>query len=481
MVVANSYRREQPLASTRQARRRARRTLTAFGEHVYPGYITSKYTKMLASLLEKVVNGEITRLIVEIPPRHSKSVHVSELLPAYALGHNPDMRIILSSYASGLAAAFSRRVRNTIGGERYGKLFPITRLAPDSKAAASWDISGRAGGMIAAGVGSGITGHGADLLIIDDPVKDRKEAESSVRRQDVWDWYTSTARTRVHPGGAIIICQTRWHHDDLAGRLIEEQDAEDPDSEEWTVLKFPAIATENDDLGRSEGEPLWPERYPLEELLRIKRDVGTRDWIALYQQDPTDEEGAIFPIASWQYYNPAEFDFNSRFRTFQLLDTAYKDGQQNDYSVVATWTRSPDGILYARDWVRERLQFPALERLAKAQYDKWKPDVVYIEDKASGISLIQNLIAKGIPIQPYSPDGDKVVRAHAVTPFVESGRMMLPDAHDMLSDFLQEHAKFPAGAHDDMVDTTTMAGIVLGRRESSGNNRLEVAPKESRW
>ena len=436
---------------------------------------------MLAATLDKVVTGEIKRLIVEIPPRHSKSVHVSELLPAFYLGHNPDDRIILSSYASGLASSFSRKVRNTIVDERYGKLFPSSRLAPDSKAAASWDVSGRAGGMIAAGVGSGITGHGADLLIIDDPVKDRKEAESDTRRQDVWDWYTSTARTRLHPGGAVIVCQTRWHHDDLAGRLIDGQDEEDPDADEWVILKFPAIATEDDALGRKPGEALWPERYDLPALLKIKRDVGTRDWIALYQQEPSDEEGAIFPINKWQYYNPDTFDFNSRFRTFQLLDTAYKDGQQNDFSVIATWTRSPDGILYLRDIVQERLQFPALERLAKVQYDKWKPDVVYIEDKASGISLIQNLTSQGIPIQAYTPDGDKVVRAHAVTPFVESGRMLLPDEHPMLSDFLQEHAKFPAGAHDDMVDTTTMAGIILGRRESSANNRLEVAGKVSRW
>tara|TARA_R110000824_G_scaffold34096_9_gene108859 strand:- start:118 stop:1425 length:1308 start_codon:yes stop_codon:yes gene_type:complete len=435
---------------------------------------------MLAATLDKVVSGEIKRLIVEIPPRHSKSVHVSELLPAYALGHDPDKRIILASYASGLAAAFSRRVRNTIADTRYGRLFPTTRLAVDSRAAGAWDISGRAGGLIAAGVGSGITGHGADLLIIDDPVKDRKEAESVTRRQDVWDWYTSTARTRLHPGGAVIICQTRWHHDDLAGRLIDGQDEDDDHADEWTVLKFPAIATDEDDLGRQVGEPLWPERYTLDDLLRIKRDVGTRDWIALYQQEPSDEEGAIFPIGGWHFYETETMDFNSRFRNFQLLDTAYKDGQQNDYSVIATWTRSPDGILYARDWVQVRLQYPALKKVIKAQYDKWMPDRVHIEDKASGITLLQDLRALGIPLAAYQPDGDKVVRAHAVTPFIESGRMLLPDAHPMLSDFLQEHAKFPAGAHDDMVDTTSMAGIILARRDEPMPT-LEIAGKTSRW
>ena len=435
---------------------------------------------MLASVLEGVLTGEHKRVIIEIPPRHSKSVHVSELLPAYALGHNPDLRIILASYASSLAATFSRRVRNTLRSEEYADIFPATRLAPDSRSAAAWDVSGRKGGMIAAGAGAGITGHGGNLIIIDDPVKDRADADSATKRDSTWDWYTSTARTRLEPDGAIIVCQTRWHHDDLAGRLIDGQD--DEDKEDWLEIKFPAIAVSEDDpLGREIGDPLWPERYDSEALRHTKAEVGIRDWIALYQQDPSDEEGSIFPIAGWKYYNTKTADFNSRFRTFQFLDTAYKDGQQNDYSVVATWTRSPDGILYARDWVKDRLQFPALERLAKAQYDKWQPDVVYIEDKASGISLIQNLIAAGIPIKPYMPNGDKVVRAHAVTPFVESGRMLLPDQHDLLSDFLQEHGRFPAGAHDDMVDTTTMAGIILGRRESSGNNRLEVAGKKSRW
>lgn len=448
---------------------------------MYPGYISSRYTRLLAATLDKVVTGKIKRLIVEIPPRHSKSVHVSELLPAFALGHDPDKRVILSSYASGLASTFSRRVRNTIDDSKYGKLFPSTRLAPDSKAAASWDISGRAGGLIAAGVGSGITGHGADLLIIDDPVKDRKEAESDTRREDVWNWYTSTARTRLHPGGAVIVCQTRWHHDDLAGRLIDGQDEDDPDADEWVVLKFPAIATEDDDLGRKPGEALWPERYPIEELLRIKRDVGTRDWIALYQQEPSDEEGAIFPIKAWQYYSPRTFDFNSRFRTFQLWDTAFKEKQQNDPSACATWTRSPGGILYLRDVLAVRLPYPALKKLIKAQYDKWNPDTVYIEDKASGISLLQDMRSLGIPLREYQPDGDKVVRAHAVTPFIESGRMLLPDEHEMLSDFLQEHAKFPAGAHDDMVDTTTMAGIILARREGTSESSLEIVGKKSRW
>ena len=459
----------------------AEATLTGFGEYIYPGYITSPYTLMLANILEGVLEGDIKRLIIETPPRHSKSVHVSELLPAFALGRNPNMRLILASYASKLAVSFSRRVRNAIQSDKYEKVFPNTRLAADSRSAAMWDVAGSRGGMIAAGVGSGITGHGGDLIIIDDPIKDRAEAESATRRQAVWDWYTSTARTRLEPEGAIIICQTRWHHDDLAGRLLDGQDEDDEYKDDWVEVKFPALATEDDDpLGRAIGDPLWPERYDLPALLSTKAEVGIRDWIALYQQDPSDEEGAIFPLNKWQYYNPETFDFNNRYRTFQLWDTAYKEKQENDPSVCATWTRGPGGICYLRDIRGWRVPFPELKRLFKAQYDMWGPDVVHIEDKASGISLFQEFQKTGVPVKLYTPIGSKVVRAHATTPYIENGMMLLPEGAPFLADFLDEHSKFPAGAHDDQVDTTTMAGLILARTGDTVIS-VEVPAKESAW
>jgi predicted phage terminase large subunit-like protein len=459
----------------------AEASLTGYGEYIYPGYITSPYTLMIANILEGVLEGDIKRLIIEIPPRHSKSVHVSELLPAFALGHNPDLRLILASYASSLAVSFSRRVRNAIQSDKYGKVFPGTRLASDSRSAAMWDVAGHRGGMIAAGVGSGITGHGGNLIIIDDPVKDRAEAESATRRQAVWDWYTSTARTRLEPDGAIIICQTRWHHDDLAGRLLDGQDADDEYKDDWLEVKFPAIAVDEDDaLGREIGAPLWPERYDLPALLSTKAEVGTRDWVALYQQDPSDEEGSIFPLNKWQYYDSDTFDFNSRYRTFQLWDTAYKEKEENDFSSCATWTRGPDGKCYLRDIRKWRVAFPELKRLFKSQYDMWNPDVSYIEDKASGISLFQEFQKTGVPVRLYTPVGSKIVRAHATTPYIENGMMLLPESADFLADFLQEHSQFPAGKHDDQVDTTTMAGLILAR--TSGTvTVVEIPEKVSAW
>ncbi|MCK5644674.1 MAG: phage terminase large subunit, partial [Gammaproteobacteria bacterium] len=237
---------------------------------------------------------------------------------------------------------------------------------------------------------------------------------------------------------------------------------------------------ENDALGREIGEPLWPERYDLPALLSTKTEVGIRDWIALYQQDPSDEEGAIFPLGKWKYYDPARMDFNNRFRTYQFWDTAFKKGQENDFSVGATYTKSPDGFVYARDWLKERMTFPELKKAAKALYLKWKPDVIYIEDKASGTSLFQELQSLGLPVQTYEPDGDKVVRAHAATPYIESGRILLPEGHEFLGEFLDEHAKFPAGAHDDIVDTTTMASAILAKYVEL-IVEPEVAPKRSKW
>jgi len=333
--------------------------------------------------------------------------------------------------------------------------------------------------MIAAGVGSGITGHGADVLIIDDPVKDRQAAESATIREATWDWYTSTARTRLHPGGVIIVCQTRWHYDDLAGRLLEGKD--DEDKEDWTEVKFPALAIgDGDVLGRQVGDPLWPERYSADELRVIKAEVGTRDWTSLYQQEPTDEEGAIFPLKWWKYYDPDRFVFNTRFRTVQFWDTAFKEDEANDYSVGATWTKNPNGDVMARDWFKKRLQFPELKRAVIAQYDKWRPDIVYIEDKGSGQSLIQELRNTGLPIRAYKPDGSKEVRAHAVTPYIENGTVFLPERHPFLAEFLEEHGKFPSGKHDDMVDTTTMALELMARRVASMPN-LGGAVKESAW
>jgi len=435
---------------------------------------------LLANLLESVARGEVLRLIVEMPPRHSKSIHVSELFPAWLLGHNPDLRIINASYASGLATAFSRRVRNTIETDQYRELFPGTRLAKDSRSAVAWDLEGRHGGLIAAGVGSGITGHGADVLIIDDPVKDRASAESETIREATWDWYTSTARTRVHPGGAIIICQTRWHYDDLAGKLLAGKDEDDEFGDEWQEVKFPAIAETSDALGRKVGEPLWEDRYPISELMAIKSAIGTRDWTALYQQSPTDEEGAIFPLQWWKYYDPKEMVFSSRTSTYQFWDTAFKEGEGADYSVCATWTVGHDGLVYGRDWWKGQPQFPELKRMVQVQYDAYKPDAIYIEDAASGQSLIQELKRSNLPIRTFKADRSKEARAHAITPYIENGRVLLPEGHSFMAQFLEEHSRFPNAAHDDIVDTTTMA-LGLLARPADTINAPTMATKKSSW
>lgn len=432
------------------------------------------HTALLCRALEAVERGKIRRLMVEMPPRHSKSLHVSQNLPAWWLGRNPDARIMLASYGGSLASTFSRRVRNTVRERRYEMLFPETRLARDSRSSWQWDVDGHHGGMIAGGVGSGLTGHGADLAIIDDPVKDRKDADSTIMRESTWNWYTSVLRPRLHPGGAIVLCMTRWHHDDLAGRLLAGKD--DKDEYTWSRLTFPALAEDDDALGREPGDPLWPERYGLRELERLRIDVGPRDWGALYQQRPTFEEGQIFPPEDWQEYDPETlywFDHEQQIPRYAapgttelFIDTAFKEKETADWSVIAVWRKERTGMIYLLDLWRGHVAFAELKRQVRAYYDKWQPSTVSIEDAASGQSLIQEL-RRTLPLLAVPAKDDKVSRANSVTPFIAAGRVHLPASHPLLADFIDEHAQFPLGAHDDMVDTTSMALARLARPQRS--------------
>lgn len=271
----------QALSAERDRRVRARSDLLAFTQYTFSQYQAAPHHRRIARTLEAVERGEIDRLIVTMPPRHGKSEGVTIRFPAWALGRNPKRQIITACYNADLASGFGRSVRNIVKTPAYGQIFD-TKLARDSQAANRWGtIAG--GAYIAAGVGTAITGRGADIFIIDDPLKDRAEAESELRRQAVWDWYTSTAYTRLMPGGAVIIVQTRWHEDDLAGRLLDHQAK---GGDQWHRLDLPAI--------NGRGEALWPERYPVSALNRIKAAIGPRDWSALYQQTPSPDDGDFF-------------------------------------------------------------------------------------------------------------------------------------------------------------------------------------------
>jgi len=323
-----------------------------------------------------------------------------------------------------------------------------------------WQLEGKENNRasyIAAGVGGGITGEGADLFIIDDPIKNKEEAESQVIREKVWSWYRTVARTRLQPGAAVILILTRWHCDDLAGKLLDLAE-KDGEADQWVVLHFKAI----DD----EGEALWPRRYPIDELQKIRSSIGSREFTALYQGSPIQATGDIFKREWWRYYKVRPvFDY-----LIQSWDTAFKENEYNDYSVCTLWGKCETGF-YLLDVWRERVEFPELKRATRTAFEAQthRPNAVLIEDKASGQSLIQELRRgsngyEPLPILPQKADTSKIARANAVTPLIEAGLVHLPESAPWLHDYVDELSSFPNGSHDDQVDSTTQALAYLSGR-----------------
>ena len=304
------------------------------------------------------------------------------------------------------------------------------------------------GAYYAVGRGGALTGRGANLLLIDDPLKDYAEANSEVIRQSLHDWYSSVAYTRLYSGAAIILVSTRWHEDDLAGRLLRESGGE-----EWHVLRLPAIA-EVDESFRRAGEPLWPAKFPLKTLEQIRRDIGDAAFVSLYQQRPAAAEGAVFNRNWWQFYHYPP----TCKRIVQSWDTAFKSGLQNDYSVCSTWGVLENGY-YLLSLSRVRVDFPEQTRLVGSLGREWKAIAILVEDAASGQGAqIQELRHESaLPIIPVKVDSNKLARAYAITPMIEAGRVFLPKSAPWLNDYVDELAAFPNGVHDDAVDSTTQA------------------------
>lgn len=392
----------------------------------------------LRDQLDRLTRGEINKLMIFMPPRHGKSEQITIRYPAWFLERFPERKVIIGAYNQTLSNKFSRKTRK-ISAQRMA-------LSAERTAVEDWETE-EGGGLRAVGVGGGITGQGGDIIIIDDPVKSREEANSPAYREKVWDWYTDDLYTRLEPGGALILIMTRWHVDDLAGRILKSEDGEN-----WTVVCLPAFAEVNDPLGRKEGTALCPERFDEEKLKKIKLVMGA-SFEALYQQRPVAAEGAIFKREWWGYYKALPV----MKRIIQSWDTAFKKGAANDYSVCTTWGEGDIGYYLLDRW-KEKVEFPELKRTVRMQGDKWKPSVILVEDKASGQSLIQEIRRETpLPILAIKVDVDKETRAHAVTPVCEAGRVYLPEGIPWGQDYVDTMASFPYGDHDDDVDSTTQA------------------------
>ena len=434
-------------------------SLLEYAKFQMPEYQTPAHIKLLAHKLEEVERGNIKRLAIFMPPRHGKSQLTSQFFPAWYLGRNPSKFVIATTYAQDLADDFGRSVRNQIQDEDYNRIFNDCTLSKDSSSVRRFHTTG-SGVYYAVGAGGAITGRGAHLLLIDDPIKGREDADSDAMRSNLIDWYRSTAYSRLMPGGSIILIQTRWHEDDLAGWILRETS-----HEPWEVIELPAVLDEKASkiLKRPKGQALWPEAYDKKRLEEIKKTAGSREWNSLYMQRPSAEEGNILKRYWWKEWtedNPPECNY-----ILQSWDTAYTVKSTSDYSAVTTWgIFEHNGIqnailLSAR---RERWEFPELKSEAIKLYNEFKPDVVLIEAKASGWSLIQELQRAGIPITPFNPKrADKKTRAHSVTPLFESGRVWYPSSKWWAEDVINQCAQFPSSNYDDLVDSTTQALIRL--------------------
>jgi predicted phage terminase large subunit-like protein len=392
----------------------------------------------IRSQLAKITNGTAKRMMLCVPPRHGKSEQVTIRYPAWVLEKFPEKRIVIAAYNQTLANKFSRKTKR-IAASRF-------EISKERSAVEDWETT-KGGSLRAVGVGGGITGQAGDLIIIDDPVKSREEANSETYREKVWDWYTDDLYTRLEPNAAMILIMTRWHEDDLAGRILKSETASD-----WIVINLPALAEPNDLLGRAEGQALCPDRYDEKALEKIKK-VLRNSFSALYMGRPTALEGDIFKREWWRYYRALPLEG----KVIQSWDTAFKDKKENDYSVCTTWLFSKTGVYLIDVW-RGKVLFPELKKKVIQLAHKYKPAEIDIEDKASGISLFQELKRKTrLPIKPIPVDKDKIARANAVSAYVETGNVYLPENAAWVNDYVDELANFPNDAHDDQVDSTTQA------------------------
>jgi predicted phage terminase large subunit-like protein len=427
----------------------ARRRLLSFAERVYPRFAAPPHIRYIAELLEKVESGAIRQLCVSVPVRHGKSVICSQVFPAWYIGRHPTDPIIVASHSEGLAVLNSRVAKHLVEDDRWP--FPDVRMSRDSASVQRWNVTA-GGGVYAVGVGGSITGRGGAVLLVDDPLHD---AHSESERDNAWRWFTETAVPRLEPGGAIIVVAARFASDDVVGRIQSSEDAP-----QWTFVSLPAIALENDPLGRQPGEPIWPERMPLAEIERRRSTMDSSfAFEAQFQQNPITREGALFKY-DWLVYDktfPEDFE-----RVVLAIDPASKASKTADHS-AAVVIGAKKGQFYVLDVVRAKVELPELRRLVINLCEKWTPSRCLIEDTANGIGAIQDLMRNtALPIVPFKPKGSsKIARAEGIVGLFESRRVHLPVAAPWLTAFLTELLAFPNTINNskspDQVDALVMA------------------------
>lgn len=440
---------------------------------MWPGFVHGRHHALMAKKFEDVSSGKIKRVIINMPPRHTKSEFASYLLPSWYLGKFPKKKVIQCSNTAELAVGFGRKVRNLVGSEAYARVFPGVSLRQDSKAAGRW-ATNQGGEYFAIGVGGTVTGKGADLLIIDDPHSEQEAAAAAHNPevyQKVYEWYTSGPRQRLQPGGTIVIVMTRWAEGDLTGRVLKDA-IQRQTGEQWDLIELPAILPS--------GKPLWPEFWSLDELSALKEELPAGKWNAQYQQKPTGEEGALVKREWWKVWEaerppPCEF-------LIQSWDTAFTKNERSDFSACTTWgvfymNEDPNDVnVILLDAFQERMEFPELKAKAQELYHEWEPDAFIVEAKAAGSPLIFELRRMGISVSEFTPTrgNDKFVRLNSVTDLFKSGKVWAPDKK-WAYEVIEQMASFPNSSHDDLVDSSTQALI---RFRQGGFLRLDTDEKD---
>lgn len=450
------------------ARRKARANLLDFTQYTNPAYESAPHHELIASKLEAVMRGEIKRLIICMPPRHGKSELASRRFPSFYLGHNADKQIIAASYNSDLSTDFGREVRNIVASNEYRALFNIS-LASDSKSANRWHTS--EGGMyVAAGVGTAITGRGADILLIDDPFKDRQEADSEITRQRVWDWYTSTAYTRLMPGGAVIVINTRWHDDDLTGRLLAEQSN---GGDQWEVLSLPAL--------QPDGSALWPSWYPVERLEQIKGVLPARDWNSLYQQNPIPDDGDYFKKDWFADYD----DLPKNLNVYAASDYAVTDGD-GDFTEHGVFGVDQNSNIYVIDWWSGQTDAMGWIEAKCDLIIKHSPKLWFGESGVIRRSVEPFMMKRMQERHAYcvvewmASISDKTSRARSIQARASMGKLFFPKQAKWRDHVMNQMLRFPAGKHDDAVDVLSLIGRGLEHVREARKPRERVS-KSSGW
>jgi predicted phage terminase large subunit-like protein len=447
---------EIALFETEMVKKAGQKDFLSFVEHVYPGYKIGPHHRRLAKIFEDIASGVKKRVIVNIAPRHGKSELISYLAPAWFLGNYPHKKVIMASHTADLAVNFGRRVRNLVAADSYKEIFPQIELQQDSKSASRWGTNFN-GEYFAIGVGGALAGRGADLFIIDDP---HSEQEAKQGRPDVflpaWEWFQSGPIQRLMPGGAIIVVMTRWSKLDLTGQIVNHMIQND-EADQWELVEFPAILN----TGTDKEKPLWPEFWPLEELNAKRVSMDPRYWQAQYMQNPTAEEGALIKREWWQIWekdDPPQCEF-----VIMSLDAAQEANNRSDYNALTTW-----GVFFNEEMsnyniillnaIKKRMEFPELKKMVFEEYKDWEPDAFIVEKKSNGAALYQELRRMGVPVSEFTPGKgqDKISRVNAVSDLFSSGIVWAPDKR-WAKDVVEECNDFPAGANDDLVDSTTQA------------------------